>query len=195
MCNLPAKQWSSTEKKPFKNWSTIQDLQGLHLVKGKTSWTWKKVGAHLGKLQNRLKEGGVLGGWEFPSLKCAIALELAGNLIVGLFFFSTNCDSSSTKLQKSFNCHSFPRLPNTWWGGIWTPKTYLKHRTSGGIWKTRVLNSSFSRLKPGPRRRELKESWAQRFYKASSARLGPGKLLRTKGCILEVQDTYPPRST
>ena len=20
-----------------------------------------------------------------------------------------------------------PRLPNTWWGGIWTPKTYLKH--------------------------------------------------------------------
>ena len=26
-----------------------------------------------------------------------------------------------------------PRLPNTWSEAIWTPKTYLKHQTSGGM--------------------------------------------------------------
>ena len=36
-----------------------------------------------------------------------------------------------------------PRLPDTLVGGIWPPKTYLKHRTSGGIWKTRVLKKRF----------------------------------------------------
>ena len=39
-----------------------------------------------------------------------------------------------------------PRLPNTLWGCIWTPKTYLKHRTSGGTWKTRVHVVNSSRL-------------------------------------------------
>ena len=32
-----------------------------------------------------------------------------------------------------------PSLPNTLWRGIWTPKTHLKHQTSGGIWKTREM--------------------------------------------------------
>ena len=31
------------------------------------------------------------------------------------------------KQQVWFGFQKIPRLPNTWWGGIWTPKTYLKH--------------------------------------------------------------------
>ena len=90
MCTSQQNNGLEPEKKPFNNWSTIQDLQGLHLVKGKHHEVEKRSEHILANCQNRLREGGVLGGWEFPSLKCAstIALELAGNLIVGYFFFN-----------------------------------------------------------------------------------------------------------
>ena len=37
-------------------------------------------------------------------------------------------------------------LPNTWSEGVWTPKTYLKHQTSGGIWKTRDIMNHLARF-------------------------------------------------
>ena len=42
-----------------------------------------------------------------------------------------------------------PRLPNTLWGGIWTPKQKHTWNTfSGGIWKTRVYRQNQGKI-PG----------------------------------------------
>ncbi len=46
------------------------------------------------------------------------------------------CGKGCTRCQQKC-CGIYPWLPNTLWGDIWTPKTYLKHQTSGGIWKPR----------------------------------------------------------
>ena len=44
------------------------------------------------------------------------------------------------QVVKSIPYHIFPypRHPKTTWEGIWTLKTYLKHRTSGGFWMLMV---------------------------------------------------------
>ena len=36
----------------------------------------------------------------------------------------------------------YPGHPNTSWEGIWTPKTYPKHKNAGGIWMSRVRNKA-----------------------------------------------------
>ena len=59
-----------------------------------------------------------------------------------------------------------PRLPNTLWVGIWTPKTYLKkYKISGVSWKTRVIS-------PYPWTPSAHEKWGVLHPKISVLQLG-----------------------